>query len=317
MTHMVRKRVVIAGHCTIDDIHQSDGRFLPGTPGGAAAYAVLGAAMYGAHVTLVSLLGDDYPFERFRNGFIGHGRVDLNHVRWSGPRSIHNVAWYQSDGARHFDIESWEVMETLTPTVTHLTPDVTANAVVLLSPGSVAKQLESTRYLREQGCPVAIDTEIHYFPTDATKELLRQIIKRASYFLPSIEHLQLLYGNTSRDVATYEERLSELGCPWTVVKCGALGCTLLDGRGRQSWRVPAVPDVVVTDPTGAGDGFDGGFMAALADGKDPLDAACWGAVAASFVVESVGAIMPEHFAPDVALHRFTTLRSRVVETRNT
>jgi 2-dehydro-3-deoxygluconokinase len=310
------KRVVVAGQCTIDDIHLADGRFLPRTPGGAAAYAVLGAAMYGGQVTLVSLLGDDYPFERFRAGLVEYGSVDLHGVRRAGPRSIHNVAWYRSDGARHFDIESWDVVEALTPTPTDLPSDVIADAGVLLTPCSLQKQFDVARFLRKQGCPVAIDTEIHYFPTEDTKEILRRIIAQATYFLPSIEHLQLLYGSTSRDVETYDEELIESGCPWTVVKRGAQGSTLIDRRRGQYWRVPAVPAVSVVDPTGAGDGFDGGFMAALADGKDPLDAACWGAVTASFVVESVGAVMPVHFAPDLALERFTIVRSAVLEARH-
>ncbi len=313
---MAFKRVVVAGQCTIDDIHLSDGRYLPGTPGGAAAYAVLGAAMYGGQVTLVSLLGDDYPFDRFRAGLAEYGSVDLHGVRRAGPRSIHNVAWYLSNGTRHFDIESWDVVEALTPTTADLPPDVIADAVVLLTPCSLRKQLEVTQFLRKRGCPVAVDTELHYFPTEDTKEILRQIIAQTTYFLPSIEHLQLLYGSTSREVETYDEELIELGCPWTVVKRGVLGCTLIDRRGGQCWSVPAVPAVSVVDPTGAGDGFDGGFMAALADGKDSLDAACWGAVTASFVVESVGAVMPVHFAPDLALERFTIVRSAVVEARH-
>jgi sugar/nucleoside kinase (ribokinase family) len=98
--------VVIAGHCTIDDIHTPDGRVLAATPGGAAAYATVGAAMYGARVTLITLLGDDYPFERFRDGLAGCGSVDTSQVRWAAPRSIHNVAWYRPNGVRTFDIES-------------------------------------------------------------------------------------------------------------------------------------------------------------------------------------------------------------------
>lgn len=186
---------------------------------------------------------------------------------------------------------------------------------MLLTPCSLQKQLELTRFLRKHGCPVAIDTELHYFPTEDTKELLRQMIGQATYFLPSIEHLQLLYGSSSRDAELYQKELFELGCPWIVVKCGELGSTLIDGYKGQLWQVPAVPKVAVVDPTGAGDGFDGGFMAALADGKDPLDAACWGAVTASFVVESVGAVIPIHFDPDLALERYTIVRSAVAETR--
>lgn len=305
--------MVVAGHCTIDDIHRADGQVLPATPGGAAAYATLGAAMCDARVTLITLLGNDYPFDRFRDGLAGHGKVELNGVRWAGPRSIHNVAWYRADGSRHFDIESWDVMDALTPTSADLAPYMCADRVVLLTPGSLPKQLEAARLARARGCPVVVDTEIHYFSDADEKQCLREVVAESTYFLPSIEHLQALYGNSSPDIGSYLDWLPGLGCRWIVVKQGAQGSTLVDcGEGR-TWQVPAVPGLRVRDVTGAGDGFGGGFAAALADGKDPLDAACWGTVTASFVVESIGAVMPPHFDRALALGRYARVWGQVTD----
>ena len=44
----------------------------------------------------------------------------------------------------------------------------------------------------------------------------------------------------------------------------------------------------VVDPTGGGNGFLGGLAVALARGKSLEEAAAWGSVAASFMVEIVG-----------------------------
>lgn len=297
--------VVIAGHCTIDDIHTPDGRVLAATPGGAAAYATVGAAMYGVRVTLITLLGDDYPFERFRDGLAGCGCVDTSQVRWAAPRSIHNVAWYRPNGVRTFDIESWDVMEELTPTAADLAEETVRDAHILLTPGSLAKQYEAVRRLREYGRPVAVDTEIHYFPTPELKRALCDLIAGVTYFLPSVEHLQRLYDCRSRDVTSYADRLAELGCPWVVLKRGTEGSTLLDCSNRRVWHIPPVRDLAVADTTGAGDAFAGGFMAALAGGKDAVDAACWGTVSASFVVESIGAVMPDSFHPALARQRYS------------
>lgn len=307
------QRVVVAGHCTIDDIHQADGTVLAATPGGAAAYATLGAAMYGGRIALVSLLGDDYPFDRFCNGLSRYGNVDLSGVRWAAPRSIHNLARYRDDGARQCDVESWEVMEELTPTAADLAPYVLANTIVLLAPGSLPKQLEAVRLVRSRGCRVVLDSEIHYFPSPDQKQCLQAVAAEATYFLPSIEHLQSLYGKPSRDITSYLDGILTLGCPWIVVKQGVRGSTLVDCRVGHTWHVPAVPGLTVRDVTGAGDGFNGGFAAALGDGKDPLDAACWGTVTASFVVESIGAVMPLHFDRALALARYDTVRAGVTE----
>jgi sugar/nucleoside kinase (ribokinase family) len=46
--------------------------------------------------------------------------------------------------------------------------------------------------------------------------------------------------------------------------------------------------VQVTDPTGAGDAFIGGFLAEYVQGKDCSWCSCVGAAAASLVVEAVG-----------------------------
>lgn len=44
----------------------------------------------------------------------------------------------------------------------------------------------------------------------------------------------------------------------------------------------------VVDPTGGGNGFLGGMSVALARGKGVVEAAAWGSVAASFMIEQVG-----------------------------
>lgn len=44
----------------------------------------------------------------------------------------------------------------------------------------------------------------------------------------------------------------------------------------------------VVDPTGGGNAFLGGLAIGLARGKEVLDAAAWGSVAASFAIEQVG-----------------------------
>jgi sugar/nucleoside kinase (ribokinase family) len=309
----VISHVVIAGHCTIDEIHTPDGRVLPATPGGAAAYATVGAVMAGARVTLITFLGDDYPFERFRAGLAGYGELDVSHVRWTAPRSIHNVVRYTASGFRTCEVESWTVMEELTPTAADLDEETVRGAHVLLTAGSLAKQYGAVRRLREIGRPVAVDTETHYFPTPGLKRALFAVAAAATYFLPSIEHLQQLYRCESRDVATYAARLLDLGCPWIIVKRGTEGSTLLDRANRRMWSVPPVRACEVADTTGAGDAFAGGFVAALAGGKDLLDATCWGTVSASFEVEAIGARLPESFGPDLANRRYVQVSGGVEE----
>jgi sugar/nucleoside kinase (ribokinase family) len=75
-----------------------------------------------------------------------------------------------------------------------------------------------------------------------------------------------------------------------VVRTGADGCVVLE-RGGEPVAVPAFPAEVV-DTTGAGDTHVGAFIAALARGLDPLEAARWGNAAAAVVVASRGQTSP-------------------------
>jgi sugar/nucleoside kinase (ribokinase family) len=77
-------------------------------------------------------------------------------------------------------------------------------------------------------------------------------------------------------------RLQDLGAQLVSLRCGADG-TMVSQRDGSACAVPAVPGTKVVDPTGCGNAFCGGFLAALQAGE-PLEAAAqWGCVAASFL----------------------------------
>ena len=73
--------------------------------------------------------------------------------------------------------------------------------------------------------------------------------------------------------------------PVVVVTRGRAGCTVFTHEGNGD--VGVFPARVV-DPTGAGDGFTAGMSLAMAAGLRAMDAARWGAVVASVIVEGRG-----------------------------
>ena len=301
----LRGGVVVVGHATIDDIRPVGGTPLPGTLGGAAVYATVAAVMSGAHVRLVTRVGDDYPIEQLERD----PHVDVSAVRRTEPRSVHNIAWYAADGSRRFEIEDWSAMERLTPGAQDLADVPLDDAVVLLTPAPLDIQLALVDALAPEPCTVAVDTELHYLRGARDAELLRAVLGRADVALPSIEHLQALFGGASRDPLDYAAPLADLGCGAVAVKQGAAGSTLLDCESGRHLRVPAVHGVRCVDPTGAGDSYNGGLVAALARGDDLATAACWGTVAAAFLVECVGAARPSTYSDAGALARFEEVRS--------
>jgi sugar/nucleoside kinase (ribokinase family) len=65
-----------------------------------------------------------------------------------------------------------------------------------------------------------------------------------------------------------------------------------------------VPDLALADPTGAGDGFNGGCLVGLARGEGTRDAAVTGCVAASFVIQAIGIAVPDTFSNQARLERY-------------
>ena len=299
--------LIVVGHCTIDDIHHAGGPELPETMGGAAAYATLGAALVGGEVSLVTVIGEDYPLDKLRAGLAaGRAVVDTSHCRRVEGRSVHYDAWYTADGNRHFDVESWDRLEVLTPMPPDLPIEEMRGGIVVLTPASIWQQEALVDALAPVDCRVALDTEVHYFTDDSLRRRLLALAGKVDLFLPSIEHLQVLFDSKSDSVLDYAPQLEQLGCPLVAVKSGSRGSVVLDLTSGTIVTVPAL-EVDMVDATGAGDGYGGGFLSALGQGLGLAAAAAWGTVAASFVVESVGASVPVHFSAALAETRFERL----------
>ena len=82
-----------------------------------------------------------------------------------------------------------------------------------------------------------------------------------------------------------EEVLSKVGLQVTTLGKDGVRVTSSDGT---SFEVPAAKDVAAVEPTGVGDAFRGGFLAALSWGASLERAAQVGCVLAAYVVETVG-----------------------------
>jgi sugar/nucleoside kinase (ribokinase family) len=151
---------------------------------------------------------------------------------------------------------------------------------------------------------------VHYLTDDSLRRRLLVLAGGVDVFLPSLEHLQLLFESSSDAVLDYAPQLQELGCSTVVVKAGRGGSVVFDLAARTVLSVPALA-VDLVDSTGAGDGYGGGLLSGLTQGRGLSEAACWATVAASFVVEAVGASVPAHFSPELAAERFDWVADRV------
>lgn len=122
---------------------------------------------------------------------------------------------------------------------------------------------------------------------DEARHSFEAMAKLSSILLPSRQDYQLMYGMDDPDAQVrFTMTLTDAEIALT---CDEDGCRLRDGD-----KIVALPTqaVKVVDTSGAGDSFNGAYLAARLKGRTPLEAAKAGLEMAAKVVAQPGAIIP-------------------------
>jgi 2-dehydro-3-deoxygluconokinase len=125
------------------------------------------------------------------------------------------------------------------------------------------------------------------WPLSRARATIVATMARCSWCVPSLDDARVLFDGG--DAATAIAACHRAGAPGVVLKLGAEGCIVSDGKRQQ--HVPA-HRVTPVDATGAGDCFDGAFAARLLAGDDPFTAAAYANVAAALATTGFGAVAP-------------------------
>ena len=139
------------------------------------------------------------------------------------------------------------------------------------------------------GVKVSYDTNLRLklWPLALAREVITATIARTDYLLPSLEDLQAITGLD--DPQAILNWCFAQSAKNVVLKCGREGCIAATPEARTpiaGHRVEAV------DATGAGDCFDGAFLARLTAGDSLIDAARYANAAAALTTTGFGAVAP-------------------------
>jgi ribokinase len=150
---------------------------------------------------------------------------------------------------------------------------------------------------------------------DLPLALHTRLLGAVDLFLPSeIQANGILSGAKAKeDWPQALARLAQLGPSIVAVKVGSEGSWVHDSKAGRSWHIPAVPFAQVKDPTGAGDAYCGGFLAAVVAGQNTLESGLRATVSASFVIEAFDARHGLQATRDEAERRLILLRPLVSE----
>jgi 2-dehydro-3-deoxygluconokinase len=155
---------------------------------------------------------------------------------------------------------------------------------------SAADRELAIRLLKSLKTQLAFDPNIRpalWKSMDDARQCFEAVAKVAAVVLPSRQDIQLMYGLDDPDQQL--RLIAEHTQGEIALTCDVDGCRLR--ASNQSMALPARA-VQVVDTSGAGDSFNGAYLAARLRGLTALEAATAGMLLASRVVSLPGAIIP-------------------------
>jgi adenosine kinase len=152
--------------------------------------------------------------------------------------------------------------------------------LVLVSPNDPAAMLRHTADCRTLGLPFAADPSQQLARLDGDQ--VRELVDGATWLFTNEYEAALLKERTGW---SRQEILAVVGA-W-VTTLGEKGVRV-ERAGQPPLVVPAIPDVETADPTGVGDAFRAGFLAAVSHGVPLEPAVRLGCALASVVLGAVG-----------------------------
>ncbi len=298
-------KYLVIGCLGIDNIIFEDGRSMPQQPGGDAYYGSVGAHIWDSSVGIVAIIPRTYPQE-WVDKLHASGMDTSGIFRNKGSFGLEGTITYRTDGTRLLGAQNGvlkfiqkffpdllvllggPMWKKVCPTVDHIPPsylNAQSAFIAAASPGSQASILLA---IRDKVETILLDPP-PLLPGQKHGKIPSELadLSLVDYVLPSEQECNEYWGDKIKPIEAAAEFFS-LGARNIVLKQGARGVTLLLGNDAKPIHVP-IYNVQVVDYTGAGDAFGGGFMVGLAETGDPVKAACYGAVSASFIIEGFGA----------------------------
>lgn len=245
--------------------------------GGVAGNIAFGLGCLGLKPLLVGSVGAD--FAEYRDWLEGHG-VDTSGVRTSAAR--HTARFVATNDAVGNQIASFYPGAMSEDSEIDITALAAASGVdlVVIGAGDPAGMQRFTADCRAAGVPFAADFSQQVAFLDG--ESMRALIEGAQYMFCNEYEEAVIESKTGWSNADILERVAT-----RVITLGADGARV-ERKGEAPVVVGSVPGAKLVEPTGAGDAFRCGFLAATAWGLSMERAIQLGNLMAVHVLETVG-----------------------------
>jgi sugar/nucleoside kinase (ribokinase family) len=246
--------------------------------GGSATYFSAAASLL-TKVSVVGVVGDDFPMQDLE--FLKARGVQLEGLTKTPGKT------FRWKGKYGFDLNAAQTLDTQLNVFEHFNPELlpeqrSAERIFLgnIDPVLQLRVLEQANHAKL----VCADTMNYWI--SSKREALLKLLPRVDVLMVNDGEVRQLAGESN--VLKAARAAQKMGAKAVVVKRGEYGALLV--TGEHSFYAPAFPLADVTDPTGAGDTFAGGFLGLLdrLNTNDPgalRQATVMGSTIASFTVE--------------------------------
>lgn len=293
--------ILCLGEPMLEFNEQKDGSFLPGH-GGDTSNCAIAAARQGASVGFVTHLGDDAFGASFMDLWKREA-VDTSTVRQVGhaPTGIYFVT--HGDAGHEFSYyRAGSASSLMGPDDL---PETALSAAKILHVSGISQAISQAAadtvfaaiaHVKKAGGQVSYDTNLRLklWPLERARAVIHAGVALSDIVLPGLDDAALLTGLEAPDqIVDFYLNLGAGIVALTLGPDGTLVATPGERRHIAGRRVKAV------DATGAGDTFDGAFLARIAAGDDPFEAAGYANAAAALSTQGYGAVAPMPRHPEV------------------
>lgn len=301
--------IALLGEPLVELTHVGAQSFNMGIAGDVLNVAVATAHLWGS-TYLVTGVGRDSNSEAILTFAQQHGvdtsRVIVDELHKAGLYFIENDEQgersfkYQrsNSAAKHFFANAESLSNTLSTLESMESIYFSGITLALMTPESMTTFLGWLEQYRGNGGKVIFDNNYRPALWPSAQEYVsacEQVLRVTDIFLPSLDDVMLSL--SVQDKAEAMLWIEKHGVSEVVVSDGVAPLTLIvDGESTQ---INVAPAKQVVDTTGAGDGFNGGYLAARLAGVSPLHAVQEGMNLAADVVGHKGAILPADYWDNV------------------
>lgn len=286
--------ILCLGEPLLEFNQQPDGKYLPGH-GGDTSNAAIAAARQGARVGYVTQVGRDTFGRSFIDLWAREG-VDTSTVRQVDDAQT--GVYFVTHGVDGHEFSYFRAGSAASRAGPDDLPVAALRSAKILHVSGISQAISSSaadavfaaiELVKAAGGLVSYDTNLRLklWPIDRARAVIHAAMARCDIALPGLDDAVRLTG--LEDPAEIVDFYLGLGAKIVALTLGANGTMVATAGDR---RLVPVREVAAVDATGAGDTFDGAFLARAVAGDDPFEAARYANAAAALSTLGYGAVAP-------------------------